>query len=118
MSKLAWKEFCTIRTEEEWGKWDLSKPIPKPRSYSHSYIMEKVAVKELRPEIKEEDNVHPILHVLLRECWNSDIHLRPSFPDIVKRLRAFKTAQHFKRFESYSNVFGQDKSTQWLTQKK
>ena len=56
-------------------------------SMNQAMLMYHITEKEARPCI---DGVHPLLQNLIRECWATDPRLRPSFPEIVVRLRRLR----------------------------
>ena len=108
-SQLAW-------TTNPGGKHN-GEGAGRPRSIPPLVIMERVAYRKARPPIRPEDNMHPILKVLLRECWADDYRCRPSFDEIVQRLQSFARSQHFQRFHQQVQVSGNaDALTQTLDQ--
>lgn len=76
-------------------------PFPKYRSRCK---LEFAVVKGLRPTIP--DNVGPMYEQLIKDCWNGDPKKRPSFKDIVNRLKEheFLNAEiDEERFNYYVN---------------
>lgn len=73
----------------------------RPRSVPPLVIMDNVAYKQARPPIHEEHDIHPVLKVLLRECWADDPSCRPTFEEIVDRLDTFNNSQHFQRLHGF-----------------
>ena len=45
-----------------------------------------VCVRGIRPDLKRCKNWPPELTELIGKCWGNDIHARPSFTEVVKKL--------------------------------
>lgn len=107
--KLAWTKYYYPEKGQS-----TKGPIAKPRPINPFTIMERVSRHKARPPIRKQDNIHPVLHVLVRECWADDQDCRPSFAEIVKRLDTFEKSHHFQSFKRQAGVFGETMSTKWL----
>ena len=55
---------------------------------NQAQLMYQILENGCRPVI---EGLHPILQHLIEECWSADPHIRPSFPEIVMRLRRLAT---------------------------
>ena len=50
-------------------------------------LMYHITEKDARPDIED---LHPTLQNLISECWSTDPYLRPSFAEVVARLRRLR----------------------------
>jgi len=57
---------------------------PPYDTMNQAMLMYHIIEKGARPAI---DDIHPILQHLIEECWATDPRLRPTFPEIIVRLR-------------------------------
>ena len=60
---------------------------PEHKGLNQAQLMYHILEKDARPSI---DTLEPALQQLIRDCWNTDPRLRPSFTEIVVRLRRLK----------------------------
>ena len=53
-------------------------------SMNHATLMYQISESGERPSLA---GLNPAVQLLISDCWNSDIKLRPSFNEIIVRLR-------------------------------
>merc|ERR1712137_1033091 len=58
------------------------------KEMNQAMLMHQITEKEARPCI---DGLHPLLQNIIQECWSTDLQMRPSFPEIVARLKRLRS---------------------------
>ena len=61
---------------------------------NQAQLMYHIIENNLRPSL---EGLHPSLQQLISDCWNIDPNLRPSFAEIVVRLKRLKGILHMNR---------------------
>ena len=52
-----------------------------------AHLTYQIAYNNIRPDCS---SIHSIVEQLITDCWNKDPHLRPSFSEIIARLKRIK----------------------------
>merc|ERR1712107_729460 len=60
---------------------------------NQAQLMFQIVEREARPSLHR---VHPALQQLFSDCWNSDPTMRPTFTEVITRLRRLSNIEEFR----------------------